>query len=68
MFEKRNNSWICKPTDLQDEFLKTLLHVDTSFGTTFNEEAAIFPCKVDPFFFADNPFTVLQKMRTLASL
>ena len=46
---------------LQYQFLETLLYIDPCFCTALNEQASIFPSKVNPLFLGDNPFTFLTK-------
>ena len=46
---------------LQNKFLKTLPHVDPSFGTTLDKKASISPRKLYSFLFCDNPISFLQK-------
>lgn len=45
---------------LQHKLLKALLYILSSFCATFKEKAPIFPRKVNPLFFADDPFTFLE--------
>jgi len=45
---------------LHYKLIKTLCNIDSGFCTALSKQASIFPCKVYPFTFADNPFTFLK--------
>lgn len=53
------SNWYEYRTYLHHEFFKALVDIDSSLGAAFNKQASVFPCKVDPFFFANDPLAFL---------